>query len=269
VPRISDDAVCIRRWEWSETSQTVLLFTRDHGLIRGLAKGARRERAAFSGGFEPLTRGRIHAISKATSSLATLTSWDLEETFPSIRARLDAFHAGMYLAGLVAAALRELDPHPALYDRLVVTLRGLGDPALTGLLLLRFQWSLIAEIGYKPRLDADVHTGEALPSARVLGFDPARGGVTALTRTAGADFWKVRAETIRALRDLDRGTPDARFTHAEPTVARANRLLCSYLSVVLGGEVPGAEFVFRGAAGGRRTRISSSPREPSREEARS
>ena len=42
MPTISDYAICIRRWDFSETSQTVSLFTRESGIIRGLAKGAKR-----------------------------------------------------------------------------------------------------------------------------------------------------------------------------------------------------------------------------------
>ena len=39
---IEDNAFCLRRWDFSETSQTASLLTRDHGVLRGLAKGAKR-----------------------------------------------------------------------------------------------------------------------------------------------------------------------------------------------------------------------------------
>jgi hypothetical protein len=59
VPNLIDEALCIRQWDWSETSQTVSLFCRTHGIVRGLAKGARRERSSFSGGIDLLARGEI------------------------------------------------------------------------------------------------------------------------------------------------------------------------------------------------------------------
>ena len=46
---LKDTAICIRRWDFSETSQTVSLLTREHGILRGLAKGAKREKGTFSG----------------------------------------------------------------------------------------------------------------------------------------------------------------------------------------------------------------------------
>ena len=64
MPAIRDEALCIRHWDWSETSQTVSLFTRTHGLVRGLAKGSRREKSNFSGGIELLTRGQALFILK-------------------------------------------------------------------------------------------------------------------------------------------------------------------------------------------------------------
>ncbi|MCH7601829.1 MAG: recombination protein O N-terminal domain-containing protein, partial [Planctomycetes bacterium] len=42
MPKIAYYAICIRRWDFSETSQTVSLFTSEAGIIRGLAKGAKR-----------------------------------------------------------------------------------------------------------------------------------------------------------------------------------------------------------------------------------
>ena len=54
-----DQGVCIRQWDFSETSQTVSLFGRSLGVVRGLAKGARRERGAFDGGVDLLSRGEL------------------------------------------------------------------------------------------------------------------------------------------------------------------------------------------------------------------
>ena len=56
MPAQHDQAICIRHWDYSETSQTVGLFGRTLGCFRGLAKGARRERGSFSGGLDLLTR---------------------------------------------------------------------------------------------------------------------------------------------------------------------------------------------------------------------
>ena len=131
VASIIDQAVCIRQWDWSETSQTVSLLCREQGLVRGIAKGSKREKSKFSGGFEVLTRGELQSIMKPTADLATFTAWDLQETFPAVRRSLQSYYSGMYLADLVRHALTERNPHPALFDSLVEALRLLAHPMAT------------------------------------------------------------------------------------------------------------------------------------------
>src|SRR5262245_12470421 len=97
MPPITDQAICIRQWDWSETSQTVSLFSREHGILRAVAKGAKRENARFSGGLEVATRGEIIARIKPGDTLSLLIAWDLQEVFPGTRARLQSFHAAMLL----------------------------------------------------------------------------------------------------------------------------------------------------------------------------
>jgi DNA repair protein RecO (recombination protein O) len=127
MPPITDNAVCIRHWDFSETSQTVSLFTREHGIIRGLAKGAKREKGDFSGGIDVLTRGQIVAIVKPGRDLATLTQWSLQEMYRATRQSLAANRAGLYMADLVHQMVREADAHPKLFDAMCDCLAGLED----------------------------------------------------------------------------------------------------------------------------------------------
>jgi len=118
-----DEGICIRHWDFSETSQTVSLFGRSLGVVRGLAKGARRERGAFDGGIDLLSRGEFGAIIRPGKELATLTEWDLLEVYPRLRTDLAANRAAFYMADLVGRMLAAEDPHPALFDRMVDALR--------------------------------------------------------------------------------------------------------------------------------------------------
>jgi DNA repair protein RecO (recombination protein O) len=244
-----DQAVCIRHWDWSETSQTVSLFTRASGVIRGIAKGAKREKAPFSGGIELLTRGEVVAIVKPSSELANITAWDLQETFPALRRSLAAFHSAMYVADLTRHALHDRDPHPVLFDALVSALREL-DQVPPGLAILRYLWTTLVECGYRPELDRDVVSGSSLGHAKASGrggggefsFAVTLGGFTTLQPPVGAPpgpVWRVRAETLQLLRDLAAGG-----SPAGASVDRAARLLNAYISAVLGREIPAAGPLF-------------------------
>jgi len=251
MPTISDDAVCIRRWDFSETSQTVSLFTRAHGVIRGLAKGAKREKGAFSGGFDVLTRGNLVAIVKPGRDLATLTAWDLQDTMRHLRSNLAANRTAMFMADLVHHMVTDHDPHQRLYDALIEALTALRDPARIDAALLVFQWRLLQEAGYEPVLDRDVQTGRPLPrgGGGTLAFSPAAGGV--VIDSGAGDRWRVRAETIKLLRDVATAGPgnDALAASDPGTIDRANRLLASYLRELIGDEPAAFRWRFEDLAG--------------------
>ena len=83
MPRIKDQAICLRLLDWSETSQIVQLLTREHGKVSGLAKGSKRfapsSIARFSGGIELMTGGELLANHKPTTDLLNITEWDLQQ----------------------------------------------------------------------------------------------------------------------------------------------------------------------------------------------
>lgn len=248
MPPIHDDAVCIRHWDWSETSQAVSLFTRGHGLVRALAKGSRRARAPYSGGVEMLTRGEAGLIMRPNTELALLTEWDLREMYPALRRSLAAFNAGMYFADLVQRFVHDHDAHPALFDALAASLAELGADGTEAMLdaVVRFQWAVLREAGFRPLL-GEARAGEQQPEGEVLVFDPEHGGV----RAAGADGgpgWKVRRGTIELLRRVagSGGGGGAGGSDVE-ALRRAARLLGAYISHVLGEEPPTQRAALAGA----------------------
>ncbi len=232
---ISDEAVCIRRWDFSETSQTVSLLTRRHGVLRGLAKGAKREKSTFSGGFDLLHRGNIVAIVKPGRDLATLTEWHLIAPCWAVRKSLAANRVGLYVVDLVHHMLTDADPHPGLYEALMDMLDALdADAPAINLALLRFQWTLLRECGYQPELAHDAQNGETLPAGGTLAFSPQAGGVVA--DTGGPDRWRVRRATIDALQAIVGGESE-RKKISPAAIDRANRLLAAYLRELMGQEL--------------------------------
>ncbi len=227
MPAELDDAVCIRQWDWSETSQTVSLICERHGLIRGLAKGSKRPKAPYSGGIELLTRGTAGIILKKSSDLALITEWDLTEVFGSLRTSLRAHHVGLYMADVMHHTITVSDPHPALFRALLASLRAMTDAGRCEEALLAFQWATLAETGYTPRLDAT-------QPDQTYRFAPAQGGLVDGVADEGA--WRVRTETVELLRTLETGAEAIGAGAPAGSVSRANRLLASYLRTIIGRE---------------------------------
>lgn len=248
VPTITDSAICIRHWDFSETSQTVSLFARDHGVLRGLAKGAKREKGRFSGGIDLLARGQFVGIVKPGRDLVTLTEWDLSEVHWPLRQDLAAHRTGLYMADLIHHMLTDHDPHPTLFEGLAAALSALrrDDEPGRERTLLRFQWELLLETGYKPELRSDANTGRALSEDEpTFAFSPRAGGL--VSDTGQNALWRVRRETVALLRSVadnnDRAQQDFTDSPIE-SLQRANRLLASYLREILGKELTTSRWLF-------------------------
>lgn len=237
MPRFKDQAICIRHIDWSETSQVVVLLTQAHGKLRGLAKGSKRQSPSsvqrFSGGIELLTLGQVVAVTKATTELATLTEWDLQNDYHHLRRDLRAQKLAMYAADLCNAMLADEDAHPGAFEALSVFLSGLGDNSDHAAALLRFQWALLTDCGFRPELETDVRQGGALESVKAYTFDPIAGG---LTMENGIADWRVRKQTVALLRKLSSG--EAIEGEDGDSLNRANRLLCVYARAILDKELP-------------------------------
>src|SRR5215216_995337 len=126
MPLVRDRCICLRRTEYSETSQILTLFSRDHGTIRAIAKGAHRRTKAgaskFDGGVDLLDVGDAVFTGDPGRDLGTLTEWSLRDGHRTLRSNLRGLYLALYAAELVGTLVEEHDPHPDLFDRLEATL---------------------------------------------------------------------------------------------------------------------------------------------------
>ena len=233
---IRDEAVCVRHWDFSETSQTVSLFCRDQGMIRGLAKGSRRERGSFSGGFDIFTRGEIVAIVKPGRDLATLTEWSLMETFPSLRSSAGANRTAWYMADLLGRFFHHPEPHPRSWDALLAALRGLRNSDAIPSSLLSFQWTLLDDLGYRPRVDTEES------DAPTFTFDPRSGQV--ISDTGSDEHWRVRRSTVELLQGIERSGGAIPEGSDQAGISRANRLLAAWIREMTGHDSVPMRLVF-------------------------
>jgi DNA repair protein RecO (recombination protein O) len=180
MPLVRDRCICLRRTEYSETSQILALFSREHGIVRAIAKGAHRRTKAgaskFDGGVDLLDAGDAVFTHDPGRDLATLTEWSLREGRLGLRKTLRGMYLGMYAAELVGRLVEEHDPHPDLFDRLDATLAELETPRAEQS-FLAFQLDLLRETGYLAELSACAACGNPVSDAGQVYFSPARGGV--------------------------------------------------------------------------------------------
>ena len=175
MPLVHDRCLCLRKTEYSETSQILTLLAREHGITRVIAKGAHRRTKAgaskFDGGIDLLDVGEAVFSHDLARDLPPLTEWSLREGHLALRTNLRGIYLGLYSAELVSRLIEEHDPHPKLFDRLEATLPELASSRREEA-FLAFQLDLLRESGYLAELFACVCCGTAMDDRAPLLFFP-------------------------------------------------------------------------------------------------
>lgn len=128
---------------WRETSLILQVFSREHGNVAMVAKGAKRPYSALRpvlAAFQPLVVSWSGA-----GEVKTLTRAQLAGIRPLTGKSL---MSGWYMNELLLRMLPREDPHPGLYDAYDAALQALGKGDNAASALRRFEWTLLEETGY-------------------------------------------------------------------------------------------------------------------------
>ena len=111
--RVSDEpAYVLHRYDWSESSLILEVFTRHQGRIALVAKGAKRPSSNFRPILLPLQPLRLSFGGDAEIRTLKGAEWVGGHVMPTG----DALLSGYYLNELLLTLLARDDPHPALFD---------------------------------------------------------------------------------------------------------------------------------------------------------
>lgn len=136
---------------YSETSLVLDVFSREHGRLPVLARGARRPRSALRGvliGFQLLELGWFGG-----GEVKTLARAEWFGGTPLLQGR--CLLLGYYLNELLLKLLPREDAHPALFDSYAEAVGALATGSADAPELRRFERSLLKEIGYGLTFDHD------------------------------------------------------------------------------------------------------------------
>ncbi len=207
------DAYVLHRYDWSETSLILDLFTRSKGRVTVAAKGAKRPYSQLRSVLLPFQRiaatiGRQAEDAQADVVTLRGAEWaglDATPVLPPAR-----LFAGFYLNELLMKLLARGDAHPALFDAYAATLRSLAtsDEFAEQIGLRAFELVLLKAIGLLPELDRVTATQQPLAADASYQLLGDRGVVAATpaaaaARLPGADLLEIdaalRADNLGAL----------------------------------------------------------------------
>jgi DNA repair protein RecO (recombination protein O) len=172
--RINNEAgFILHTYAFKETSVVAEVFTRAHGRVALIARGARRPASALRGLMQPFTPLLLSWFGK--SELKTLhgAEWQGGLIAPQGRALM----CGFYLNELMLRLLARGDAHQGLYDAYGVTLAQLAEAAPYSFeqILRRFEKTLLSETGYAATFDKEVDSGESVHAEWAYVYQAERG----------------------------------------------------------------------------------------------
>jgi DNA repair protein RecO (recombination protein O) len=153
----------LHRYDWSETSLIVELFTRAQGRVVVIAKGAKRPTSQLRPvllPFQPLHALLGKTPADAENEVHVLRSAEWTGGQPLLAAA--AMFSGFYLNELLMKLLARQDPHPALFDAYADTLAALATEPDEAAALRAFELVLLRELGWLPELNTVTLTAEDL-----------------------------------------------------------------------------------------------------------
>lgn len=199
--RLEDQpAYVLHTYPYRETSLIVEVFSRNHGRLPLVARGARRPKSAVRGlllSFQPL---QLNWFGK--SELRTLHSAEWQGGQPLLQGK--ALICGFYLNELLLKLLPRDDPHELLFEHYREALQLLAASEEHAAILRRFEKRLLQELGYALTLDREADTGAPVDAGKDYLFVIERGPVR---QSAGQNGVELRGKTLLDLAADDYSDP--------------------------------------------------------------
>jgi len=174
---LDEPAFVLHHYDWSESSRILEVFTRHHGRLALVAKGAKRPTSSLRAVLLPLQP--LSLCYGGDAEIRTLKSaeWAGGHVMP----RGESLLSGYYLNELLLRLLARDDPHPALFDmyRQTVKVLASGLDNTIAPLLRAFELLLLRDIGFLPDLSVQTLTLQAV-QAEVSYALLAEGGLRAI-----------------------------------------------------------------------------------------
>lgn len=152
MPLIETESLILKTYDLADADKVVLLLTRDHGIVRGVAKGAKRLKSRFGSALEPFSVVRATYFQKEVLELVSIQKLDLVDSYFASASDPEFLQKFSYLTEILVGSLPPQDPNENLYRMTRASLQAAAE--LPGRLVeigLYFEIWLLRLTGYLPQ----------------------------------------------------------------------------------------------------------------------
>ncbi len=236
------NGIILRRIDLGEKDRILCIFSKEHGKLDAVAKGARRPGSRLSAASEPFTYCKM--LLAAGRNLDILSQAEIRESFPSVKSDMNRVAYAVYILELTYHFLENREPNPDLFDSLLSVMylmEGGADPEICA---RRFELDLLSLLGYEPRFDCCLACGGT--ASNNIGFSASLGGIVCGECFSKlADVMPVCGSAVSCAQTLRRAEPRDIASIALPTTARQDigRILRAHICYRLERQLKSVEFI--------------------------
>jgi DNA repair protein RecO (recombination protein O) len=169
---VETEALILRTYALSDADKIVVALTEDEGLVRGVAKGAKRLKSRFGSSLEPFSVVRLSYYQKEEKELVSVSAIDLEHSYFAIASDPDFLKAFSYAAELLVAFAPPHEKNERLYKMTKFCLEAAAETGNFGAVLLYFEIWLLKLGGFLPSWEKCVSCGREPSENETVSLEP-------------------------------------------------------------------------------------------------
>lgn len=177
MQNFTTNAINLKSYNLSETDKIVVMYSKEKGIIKGVAKGAKKTTSKLGGRMDMLIANRL--LMRRGKSLDTICQAESLNTFKNTRKDMDKLFYSIYCSEIVNCFGVENDPNSEeIYELFYKTLEAVSASENKAQLLLsvmKFQLKITHIAGYSLEMETCSCCGGALEKENIY-FSPQNGG---------------------------------------------------------------------------------------------
>lgn len=159
------EAIVLRTYSLSEADKIVVCLTRSSGVVRAVARGARRLKSRFGAGLEPFTIIALSYYEKEGRELVSVRQAEIIRSFFSLAHKTETVAALAYLSELVLEFAPPHEPNEKAFRMFRAVLEALVEtPEELSALVRYFEIWMLKLAGFLPDLRACSECGSKFES---------------------------------------------------------------------------------------------------------
>jgi DNA repair protein RecO (recombination protein O) len=120
--QIETEAIVLRTYDLAEADKIVVCLTREAGVVRGVARGARRLKSRFGAGLEPFTFISLVYFEREGRELVSVRQLEIRKSNFKLAGNVDIVTAMAHMSDLVISFSPPHEPNDKMYRMVVASM---------------------------------------------------------------------------------------------------------------------------------------------------